>query len=536
MRDPEIRHKTIEKKSLKNTIEIIGIYLVIGISWIFLSDRILQLFITDPAIMDSIQTIKGMFYVIVTAVLFYAIIKTRMDLYEDTITHLTLVVEEVENSNESLRKLESKLYHMAYYDQLTGLSSKNFIKLKVDEHIKNHKNEILGFAYIDIDNIKEINESKGHNAGDELIKLVAEDLKCDFGSPHEIGHVGGDEFILLLKGFKTKKELLHYVEIMSHKIRKTFTIENEEYYVTLSAGVTVYPNDALNYQDIFKNADLALDLAKQHGKNRYVVYSKTYAEQVYHKIEISKQLYYGVKNNEFQVYFQPIVNTKDLKSNSVEALIRWQHPFRGFMNPGEFIEIAEKTSHIREMTWFVIKSSFDQQVKWKESGYDINVSINLSSKVINDLAFVNKLVEMVKTQDCDPSKFTFEITESSIIENFDEAIYILSEIRDLGFKIALDDFGTGYSSLTYLRKLPIDILKIDKSFIKDVTEENNHSPMLKFVIDLAHQLGLKVVCEGAEKAFQVQLLKRLNSDFIQGYYFAKPSKPQDLDEEIFSKS
>jgi len=536
MRDPDIKHKKIEKKSLKDTIEIIGSYLVIGISWIFLSDRIVQLSITDPAMMDSIQTIKGVCYVIVTSVLFYAIIKKRMNLYEDTITHLTLVVEEVENSNESLRKLESKLYHMAYYDQLTGLSSKNFIKLKVDEHIKNHKNEILGFAYIDIDNIREINESKGHNAGDELIKLVAEDLKCDFGQPHEIGYVGGDEFILLLKGFKTKKELLYFVEIGSHKVRKTFTIENEEYYVTLSAGVTVYPNDALNYQDIFKNADLALNLAKQHGKNRYVVYSETYAKQVYHKIEISKQLYYGVKNNEFIVYFQPIVSTKDLKSKNVEALIRWQHPFKGIMNPGEFIEIAEKTSHIRDMTWIVIESSFKQQEKWKKAGYDINISINLSGKVISDISFIEKLVEMVKIHNYDPSKFTFEITESSIIENFDEAIYILSEIRNLGFKIALDDFGTGYSSLTYLRKLPIDILKIDKSFIKDVTEENKHSPMLKYVIDLAHQLGLIVVCEGAEKEFQVELLKRLNSDYIQGYYFARPTKPEAFDESIFSSS
>ena len=525
---PEIRRSPV-----RNTVEIIFVYLVIGILWIFLSDRILSIIIEDNNLVQDLQLAKGIFYVVVTGYLFYIIIKKRMDLYLDLIIDLEDTVKKLKDSNTSLRSLEEKLYNLAYYDELTGLLSKNMIIEKVSEHINETPHDLLGFIYLDIDDFKNVNEIKGHHIGDELIKLISDELKIIAGPPHYIGRLSGDEFVILFKHALSKDMMLEAIRNNASRMAKTFMLDEDNYYVSVSAGVSFYPEDAKNYQNLLQCADMALNIAKQKGKNQIVLYQKSFVSDLEKYTDISNHLYQAVNEKQFQVYFQPIVSSVDYKAKSVEALIRWIHPTKGVISPMTFIPIAEKTGHIKAITWFVIEQSFKQYIKWKESGIDVEVSINLSAVVLNQPEFIERLKNAIKKYKADPSKCIFEITESAVLEHIDESIITLQNLRTLGFKIALDDFGSGYSSLTYLQKLPIDILKIDRSFIKTITEENPNAPLLKFMIDLAHQLNLKVVSEGIETNKQKETLTILNSDYQQGYYFSRPNLPDQLDIKLF---
>ncbi len=529
-------NKFIERKPFRNTIEIILIYIVIGILWIYFSDLVLGIFVQDSEVTETIQTYKGIFYVLFTGVLFYLIIKRRMDLYDYSIIELKSTVDKLGETNKTLTTLEEKLYTMAYYDDLTGLFSKNMIIESFQEHMHFNENEILGVMYLDIDNFKDINETRGHDAGDELIQMVAEELKTVFGEPNKIGRISGDEFIIYIKEQKDKAALENYVAERFSLIKHTYKIRRDHHYVTFSAGVTVYPSDDHTFTGLLKWSDLALNIAKEKGKNQVAYYSKDLAETVFYQSDIANQLYYGNKNKEFKLHYQPIVSSIDLKVRMVEVLVRWENPFKGFIYPEDFIEIAEKTGHIIEMTYFVIGESLKQQKKWRDEGYDITVSINISSKVLNEKGFITKLKKMMSHYDADPSKCILEVTESMVVQDLDHAIDLLNELRKFGFKIALDDFGTGYSSMTYLQKLPIDILKIDRSFIRELSKSDHSVQMLEFMINLAHLLELKVITEGVEEEAQLELLQKLKSDYQQGYFFAKPTDSRSIDKSIFLKS
>jgi len=527
--------KNYKDSTIKNTIIIIGIYIFSSMAWVFLSDKTLFLVFDDLALLESFQTIKGAIYILFTGILFYFIIKRRMDLYAQTINHLSQVVEALERSNKNLKRLESKLYQTAYYDELTNLPSKNLIKEEIEKHILENENEVLGFAYLDIDNFKDINEMLGHQYGDELLKEVAKNFTNVIGPKHLIGRLTGDEFIFVFKGFESKAEFLTYVKKIAGRFNNNYTFANSNFYITYSSGIAIYPYDGQSYEDLLQHADFALSVAKRDGKQRYVYYSDELKEHLTHQIEVSNALYNALRNKEFVVHFQPIVSSKDKLSLDVEALIRWNHPKKGLLYPGDFIDIAEKTSHITEMTLYVIEASFQQHLIWKKEGKDVCVSINLASRVLKDASFVIKVEKLIKTYKIDPKHVVFEITESNIIDDLEEAIIVLNRIKNLGVNISLDDFGTGYSSLTYLQKLPIDILKIDRRFISDCSRDEFCSPILKFVINLAHSMKMQVVAEGIEDKIQSDTLTKLKADYLQGYYFAKPSLAKDIDAKIFKK-
>lgn len=518
---------------MKNTIEIISIYVVLGVTWILISDEILNVFSSNHEFHEFLQTIKGILFVIFTAFLFYFIIKRRMDLYADTIDDLGDAVTQLENSNTALKKLEKVLYDKAYYDDLTNVYSRAKILEDVTDFIEENENELLAFVDIDIDNFKELNETKGHDIGDVLIQQVAIELKRVIGEDNIIGRLSGDEFIVLIKSKASKQELIECINNISKNIKKTYFLDREDFYASLSAGVAIYPYDGEDYHELLKCADIALNEAKLLGKNQIVFYSEKLADVKKNQAEIANQLYYGVKNQEFLVYYQPIISNKNLKATMVEALIRWNHPMKGLVPPLDFIYIAEKTGHIKEMTWFVIKEAFKQQLKWKSQGLNIQISINLSAKILSSHTFVPKLTDMVKEMNVETKQFIFEVTESMIIDNLEDTIKTLMKLRKIGFKIALDDFGVGYSSLTYLQKLPLDYLKIDRSFIKEISDKEKSSPVLQFMIDLAHKLELYVISEGVETEDALQLLKDLKSDYFQGYYFSKPLPEKELDQHIF---
>ncbi|MFA6800602.1 MAG: bifunctional diguanylate cyclase/phosphodiesterase [Acholeplasmataceae bacterium] len=514
--------------SIRNTIEIISIYIVVGVAWIFLSDSILGLFSFNNELIHIVQTVKGFFYVIISALLFYFIIKKRMDLYVSTIDDLNENLIKLEKTNNQLKELEDKLYQVAYYDELTGLYSKYFIMEEVATFITYHENDMLAIAYVSIDNFKEFNETKGYDIGDDLIKQVAQEIKQSIGKDNMIGRLSGGGFLVLFKNYNDKITFQTYIEDLGKHIKNTYQLGKEEFYISLSAGVTIYPDNGLNYKELLKCADIALSEAKSKGKNKIVFYSKELAEIKNRQVDIANQLYYGVQNEEFILYYQPIVSNVSLETKIVEALIRWNHPLRGLVPPLEFIDISEKTGHIVEMTWYVIKEAFIQNKKWQDQGYNLTISINLSAKILLYDKFISKLELLMDTYKIEARKFIFEITESVVIDNFDRAVLTLNKIKSLGFRIALDDFGIGYSSLTYLKSLPIDFLKIDRSFINEITNDKNTIPVLEFIINLAHKLNLVVISEGIENEDQLLMLKTLKSDYFQGYYFSKPIPPQEF--------
>lgn len=507
---------------VRNTIDLIIVYIVMGIAWIFLSDRILLLLVSDPRIVENIQLGKGIFYVLATALLFYIIIKRRMDLYMDSIHQLRRVNGEMEDSNRNLIRLEEKLYKIAYFDSLTGLLSKNKIAEIIQEHHQLHPNEIFAFVYIDVDNFRGLNELKGHEIGDELLKLIAEEMKTIAPAPHIVARLGGDEFVILVKDIKNREDLNFILQSYSVNLKKIFLLDGDEYFVTVSAGVSIYPDDGHSYEQLIRHADMALDVAKKQGRNAMVVYQQEYKKTIMHHLELANIFQNAVPNGEFRMYYQPIYSSKEEQPVSVEALMRWQHNTRGFIAPNDFIPIAEMTGKIKELTWFAFRECFDQSIAWKKQGLHLNISMNLSAKVILLDDFIERIEYLLKAHQTDPHDFILEVTESILLEKIDDTIAKLHRLKDMGFSIALDDFGTGYSSLTYLEKLPFNILKIDRSFITNILSGSGDYPLLTFMIDLAHKLGKTVVAEGVEDKVQRDKLCELGVDFIQGYFYAKP--------------
>ncbi len=515
---------------VRNALEVIGLYLVLGFLWIFFSDMALKFLVQDSARVEELQLVKGLFYVVFTGFIFYIIIKKRMDIYFNTMNHLNVTLTELKVTHANLQTVEHELEQIAYYDKLTGLYTRNMLIKTIDEHIDQHPNDLLGLVYIDIDDFSTINEIKGHTIGDQLILLVAEELKKITGNTQAIGHLGGDGFLILLKGYLNKAQMLDIVQKNAIKLRRSFILDHEEFFITVSIGVCTYPEDGRTTQMLLSNVDLALGKAKALGKNQLVVYNEKYHTDMKNQIEISNLLYQG-----FKVYYQPIVNSKTQIANIVEALIRWHNASKGNIPPLDFIGIAEKTGHIKELTYFVIRESIHQINQWDREGIDLVVSINLSARVLNDPHFLMDIQEIINQHQGNPEKLILEITESAIITHIDESITTLLALKNLGFKIALDDFGTGYSSLTYLQRLPIDIMKIDRSFIRNIKTKDQVLPLLKFMINVAHELNLQVVCEGIEEAHEKEATIKHGSDYLQGYYYSRPNTADQLDKHLLQK-
>lgn len=514
--------RPVHYSPVRNTLQLIIFYIVLGIAWIFLSDRILLLLVSDPHIVENIQLGKGIFYVLATAVLFYFIIKRRMDLYMDSIHQLRTVNGEMEDKNRNLIHLEEKLYQLAYFDPLTGLMSKNKLVEEIDEHYKNHPQEKFAFVYIDIDDFRGLNELKGHNIGDELLKLIAKEILILAPAPHLVARLGGDEFVILVKGLREKTEIVDTLLSYEQKLRKTFLLDGDEYFITVSAGISIFPEDGHNYEQLLRHADMALDVAKKKGKNVMVLYEHSFKKDMMRQLELANIFQNAVPNGEFMMFYQPIYLSKEERPVSVEALMRWQHSTRGFIAPNDFIPIAEMTGKIKELSWFAFKQCFEQSKIWKKMGLDLKVSINVSAKIVVLDDFVKRIEHLVNEHKVSPNDFILEVTESIILDKIDDTIDKLNQLKKMGFSIALDDFGTGYSSLTYLEKLPCNILKIDRSFILAILAESSDYPLLSFMVDLAHKLGKIVVAEGVEDKIQRDKLVELGVDQIQGYYYAKP--------------
>ncbi len=435
------------------------------------------------------------------------------------------------------RKLmEDRLEFLAFKDGLTGLPNLSRIKedLKIELPLLDPEKDTMALVYIDIDDFKLVNDTMGHVAGDELIRHFAEDLRKILTKKDSLYRFGGDEYIIALRGFSCDNELHQRLDELMAGVNKQWEHRHQNFMISSSLGIAIYPKHGISYEELMQNADTALSYAKNNGKNRYLIYNDEMKDKTWNHIQLLSDLRSALNYEEFILVYQPQYNLKNGDLIGLEALIRWKSPDRGMVYPLEFIPFAEKTGLIEKIEEWVIATACKKTQQWRNLGHEeLLISINISGKTLSKESWQEKADRLLT--DCKEStKVIFEITETALIEDLEDSLNALEYICSLGIQIALDDFGTGYSSLTYIQKLPIDIIKLDKSFVWSIGREDEKSFIVKTVIDLAHNLGLKVIAEGIETKEQLDFLIEAGCDLGQGYYLSKPLKTEDIEKLLKS--
>jgi diguanylate cyclase (GGDEF)-like protein len=525
--------------------KILLLYLLVGSLWILLSDKILHILVSNPESIKVIQLYKGWFYVIITGIIFYLIIKRRMDLFDQSIieilkgyeelstTHEELIAmnDEMDAQNSELENNRRMLHHMAYNDSLTGLPNRSFFEKEVIKLIEDAMNTKLNFTlvYLDIDDFKHINDTLGHNIGDCYIKHTGAILARTIKKPHIVARLGGDEFAILLYDVCKTSEITSTLDLVLGAIRKPWDKDGKSYFVSVSMGVAVYPDHGRNFTALMQNIDIAMFHRKENGKDGYTIYEPSMANSSLNFIQMSNQLRKAINQQEFQLYYQPQYNLESGEIIGVEALIRWLHPEKGFISPMEFIPFSEKTGFIVPISEWVFETACKQKAEWNKVGHkEIKMAINLSGYMITEDGLIDQIKSLIETYNLNPNEIELEVTETAVMTRLDKAKLQLQALKELGVSIALDDFGTGYSSLTYLQTLPFDILKIDREFIKNVAKEDEERYIFKAIVELAHNLDLQVVAEGVETIEQNLFLQNHKCDIGQGYYFSRPIPGEDV--------
>ncbi|WP_195264897.1 bifunctional diguanylate cyclase/phosphodiesterase [Clostridium sp. 1001275B_160808_H3] len=428
------------------------------------------------------------------------------------------------------KEKELEINYLSFNDEVTGIPNRRFFVREVTNHIKNYPNEKIAFIFIDLDNFKYVNDTYGHDAGDLLLIEFAKIINNMEIKDSLFARYGGDEFILVQYNIQEKNKIKYILDNIIKKLSNPIIINEKEIFCTLSIGVSVYPIDGGDMPILLKRADMAMYLAKVNGKNRYEFFDIKILEILNREFDIEKGLRVAVDNNEIKMLYQPKIKVDTEEVIGFESLVRWNSKSLGPVSPSEFIPIAESSGLIIPIGKYIINESFK---KCKEltliTTKKFKMAINLSEVQIRDEDIVSFISESLKFYDLNSEYIEFEITESIIMKSAEKNINTLEKLKHIGVSLALDDFGTGYSSLSYLRTLPIDVLKIDKSFIDGIVVEEKSEYIINSIVELSHYLSLLVVAEGVETKEQLDFLKKISCDVIQGYYF---SKPIEFDEAV----
>lgn len=418
------------------------------------------------------------------------------------------------------KQLLDDLYQQSITDNLTNLPNRNAFYNNLDNKIKLDEDNKLTILFLDVNRFKIINDAFGHSAGDTLLRSITERL-INLTNDHTfLYRLGGDEFCFILDN---SLECLGFIKKIFICLEAPFLINDNYVYITSSLGITRYPEDGDNPEELLKNAEIAMYKAKEKGGDYYDFFKADPIETSIEKLSIENDLYNALKNNEFILHYQPIYSLYPSEISGFEVLIRWIHPKKGLISPGSFIPIAEDNGLIVPIGKWILKSACKQFKSFLERvNPNLKLYVNISTKQLQHLSFSQIILEILEETNFNPSNLELEITETSIMNNLADNIDKLIELKKIGINIALDDFGVGYSSLNYLRQLPINTLKIDKSFIDNIPENENNSTITKTMIQLGHNLGLEIVAEGVETLDQVEFLTTNKCDKFQGFLFSKP--------------
>lgn len=435
------------------------------------------------------------------------------------------------------KKNQQKIEYQAHNDFLTGLYNRMKCENDLQKLVKQTLNETTMGAvfFIDLDDFKHINDGLGHQYGDILLQQIAVGLQSVPGLRGNCYRMGGDEFIVIIR-----PEMYEYLEATIKQIitmfNKPWYLMDTEYYCTMSMGIVTYPKSGTDVNELIKKADIAMYEAKKSGKNRYNFYDEGNDSNSSKRLDIEYNMRLAVASecDEFIVYYQPVVDTFTGECVSCEALVRWDSKALGFMGPGEFIPLAEYLGLITYIGDFVLEAACLKCHEWNEKGHpDFRININLSVVQLLQKNVVENIKQIIDVTEVNPNNVILEITETFAINDMERVMKIINGIKALGIRIALDDFGTGYSSLNYIKQLPLDLIKVDKTFIDDILEDDYAQAFVKLIVDLSKTIGTKICVEGVEKAEQYELLKEIGVDYIQGYYFGKPVSAEEFEKRNF---
>jgi diguanylate cyclase len=431
------------------------------------------------------------------------------------------------------QKLYEALEHSAYYDPLTSLGNRALLNEKLGDAIRNAELNKCYAALIlmDLDNFKKVNDNYGHNFGDELLCAVGKQLRSCVGGKGLAARVGGDEFAVLLPYLKKINEASEECQKILEIFRKPFVLNGRELHVTASIGVSMYPGDGEELAELYRNADIAAYSAKENGGNSVAFFHKHMLEEITEKLSIEEGLRRALRNDEFILHYQPLVDTSTRKIIGVETLVRWNHPVKGMIPPVKFIPIAEETGLIIPIGEWVLRRACHQYVLWKNKAVNPGtLAVNISVRQFEKPEFLKVVKAILEETGMEAKDLEFEITETIAMKDLEHSIKVLMELKALGIRVALDDFGTGFSSLNYLKKLPIQTLKIDKSFIDNVTLDNREDTVVQAVIAIAQKMGLNIIAEGVETEDQLDFLKKEKCSIVQGYLFSKPLAVEGMED------
>lgn len=431
---------------------------------------------------------------------------------------------------------EEEIYYRANYDLLTELPNRNLLIERMNLAFREAKQDesILAVLFIDLDHFKEVNDTLGHLYGDELLKKTSIRLKNIISEEDTVARQGGDEFVIILKNIQYESDAENIAKKIIQSISEPFELDGNNVLIGASIGITIYPKDGTDVLTLFRNADLAMYSAKLAGRNNYQYYNQILAHSAIEKNQIIADLRNAKKNQELSIYYQPIVDCETLKIVGAEALLRWKQKDKGFISTEKFIPYAEESGLIIEIGNWVIENACIQFNQWQKIGIQVPISVNISSRQIPESLKIDWIIEILDRYQVPVDMIHFEITESVLLEDSYKTWKWLDSVKQLGIKLVLDDFGTGYSSLAYLKKVPVQRIKIDRTFIKDITLNYNDQVLVQAIIAISNSLNIEVLAEGVETKEQFQLLQKIGCQMIQGFYFAKPKTPEEFVELISS--
>jgi diguanylate cyclase (GGDEF)-like protein/PAS domain S-box-containing protein len=429
------------------------------------------------------------------------------------------------------KEAEKRIQFMAHYDALTGLPNRILLHDRLAHDIshaaRSHKQVAL--LFLDLDRFKTINDSLGHNVGDLLLQSVAERLKECLRSGDTVARLGGDEFVVILPDLQEADYAATVARKILECVAAPHAVGGHELSTTASIGISVYPHDGSDRETLVKNADIAMYKSKEAGRNNYLFFTEEMNDRAEERLAMENSLRHALEREEFMLYFQPQVNSATGRIIGAEALIRWRHPSLGMVMPGTFIPIAEESGLIVAIGEWVLREACRQNRAWQMAGLPaVPVAVNLSAVQFRQKNLVEIVADTLRQTGLAPRHLELEITESSIIQNVETAINTLHELKAMGVLISIDDFGTGYSNLGYLKRFPIDKLKIDQSFVRDLTTSPDDATIVRLVINMAKSLQLKVIAEGVETREQLDFLSEHQCEEAQGYYFSRPVPEEDF--------
>jgi predicted signal transduction protein with EAL and GGDEF domain len=436
-----------------------------------------------------------------------------------------------------LRKAEEQIRYLAFYDALTGLANRDLFKDRLQKALAAgvRQNRTMALLLLDLDRFKRINDTLGHEIGDQLLKTIGDrinqcvrgtDSVARFGGDVPatfVSRLGGDEFTVLITDLVNPHDSVIVAKRIIDAIAKPINIQGQELYVTTSVGISVFPSDGQDVETLVKNADTALYEAKGKGRNNFQFYKKALNEVTSERFELESDLRKALEQDEFLLHYQPQLDFQTGRIIGAEALVRWENPVRGMVSPGDFIPLAEDLGLIIPLTEWVIQTACQQNKAWQEAGLPpIRVAVNLSGQQFSQQRVADAAQRALQGSGLDPKYLEVELTESTMMENKEVVREILEELKALGLTIAIDDFGTGYSSLAYLKTFPIDTLKIDRTFVRDISTDPNDAAITRAIVAMAHSLELEVIAEGVETGEQLDFLQELGCNEYQGFYFSRP--------------